>query len=163
MNTHNARTSFIALFALVMSIPVLAQSDPPPVPPSSETKETVPMISFESAKPLPQDPNIPVTLAEEKPVFHGGETAFNKELAKHLKYPQDALAAGIQGNVYLEYVVGVDGVIRDIKVKRGVFAALDKAAVEALKAMPPYEQPARIAGKPVAFQMVLPVMFKADK
>lgn len=121
------------------------------------------MVSFESARPLPKDPNIPVTLAEERPVYNGGEAAFNKELAKHLKYPPDALAAGIQGNVYLEYVVGVDGVIKDIKVKRGVFAALDKAAVDALKSMPPYEKPAQIAGKPVAFQMVLPVMFKADR
>ncbi len=129
---------------LCLALAVHAQHDPVPPP---------------APAPAVQQPLTPVTIAEEHPRYPGGDAGLNKALVAHLKYPKDALEAGLQGTVYVQYVVGVDGSIQDVKVKRGVHPLLDKAAVKAVQALPPYEQPARTAGQPVPYQMVLPVRF----
>jgi TonB family protein len=103
-----------------------------------------------------------VTIAEEHPKYPGGDAGLNKALVANLKYPKDALEAGLSGTVYVQYVVGVDGAVRDVKVKRGVHPLLDKAALKAVQALPPYSSPAKNAGVPVPYQMVLPVRFKPE-
>ena len=44
----------------------------------------------------------------------------------------------------------------------GVHPLLDKAALKAVQALPPYSSPAKNGGVPVPFQMVLPVRFKPE-
>lgn len=105
---------------------------------------------------------VPVRSADEPPVYPGGDAGLTKEIGRRLKYPKEALEAGIQGKVMLQYVVAVDGRITDIKVVRGVFPPMDKAAVEAVRSIPPYERPAHIGGQPVPYQVTLPVMFQTN-
>jgi TonB family protein len=138
------RSTFLAaLFAVVVS-PSMAQDDPPSPP-----ADGVPVPTVQA----------PVLIAEEPPRYAAGDAGLAKALRANLKYPKDALEAGLSGTVYVQYVVGVDGAVRDAKVKRGVHPLLDKAALKAVQALPPYEQPARNGGKPVPFLATLPVRF----
>ena len=50
------------------------------------------------------------------------------------KYTDDARAAGIEGTVVLDLVVGENGVVRDVQVTQKVGHGLDQAAVAALRA-----------------------------
>lgn len=46
---------------------------------------------------------------------------------------------GIQGKVFVQFVIEKDGSITDVKVSRGVDAPLDKEAVRVVKAMPKWK------------------------
>lgn len=156
-----ARTILLAVTLInLFGTASLAQMEPPPMPPPppSEIRDTDQPITISE----PEVPGKPVMHAEVSPVFPGGDSGLAKELKRHLKYPKEALEIGLQGKVFVQYVVAVDGSIGDIKVVRGVHPLLDKAAVDAVKHLPKYAEPARMNGRPVPFQMVLPVVFQAQ-
>jgi TonB family protein len=95
---------------------------------------------------------------EEDPVFPGGVAAMQKWLKDNLRYPPVAEEMGISGKVFLEFVIGRDGVIRDIVVARGVDPSLDKEAVRVVSQMPKWI-PGKQAGKPVSVKFTMPVSF----
>lgn len=66
---------------------------------------------------------------------------------------------GIQGKVYIQFVIERDGSITDVKVLRGVDASLDKEAVRVVKAMPKWK-PGKQRGKPVRVSYTLPINFQ---
>ena len=66
---------------------------------------------------------------------------------------------GIQGKVYIQFVIEKDGSITDVKVARGVDASLDKEAVRVVKAMPKWK-PGKQRGKPVRVSYTLPIFFQ---
>lgn len=77
------------------------------------------------------------TIVESMPEFPGGgQEALFKYLQSEMKYPQVAKENGIQGTVFVNFVVGKDGKIRDVKILRGVNKMLDDEAVRVVKAMP---------------------------
>lgn len=96
---------------------------------------------------------------EVYPSFLGGELEFHKYLAKELRYPQECKRLGIIGRVWVEYVVGTDGAISDVKVVRGVHADLDAEAVRLISTMPRWT-PGEVGGKQVSSRMTIPVVFK---
>ena len=85
-------------------------------------------------------------VVEDMPSFPGGNV--QKWIAKNVKYPVLAMENGIQGKVYIQFVIERDGSITDVKVLRGVDASLDKEAVRVVKAMPKWK-PGKQRGKPV--------------
>lgn len=97
--------------------------------------------------------------AEVMPEFVGGFEGLYKFLGDNIKYPKMERIAGIQGTVYLEFVVGRKGEIRNIKVKKGVNEAIDAEAIRVLKAMPNWK-PGKQAGKTVSVRFTLPISFK---
>ncbi len=104
---------------------------------------------------------VPVfTSVEEMPEFVGGETARMKFIKDSLKYPDNSKKKGIQGKVYVSYVVCNEGKVNDVKVVRGVTGGseLEKEAVRVVKAFP-IHKPGRQNGRPVSVQMVLPINF----
>ncbi len=101
----------------------------------------------------------PEKLAE----FNGkGLEAFNLYVAENVKYPQEAVKAGIQGKIYVQFVVDVDGQIREAKVLRGVSPMLDEEAVRVIKSSPAWT-PAQDKGVNVKQIFTLPVIFKLQK
>jgi len=76
------------------------------------------------------------------------------------EYSEQARKAGRQGTCVLEFVVGVDGKTRDIKVVQPVGMGLDEKSVEALRAWK--FEPGLKEGKPVAVQMKVEVSFSLD-
>ncbi len=114
------------------------------------------------APPTPEEQTEPFTVVEEMPVFPGGETAMYAYFAEQVKYPDEALATGAQGKVYVRYVVGREGDISQVEIFRGPSVALNKEAERVVKAMPRWT-PGRQKGKAVAVRMTLPVNFVLPK
>lgn len=81
-----------------------------------------------------------------------------KFLRDNIKYPQIARESGIQGTVYVTFVVEKDGRVTDIRVLRGIGGGCDEEAVRVIKAMPRW-QPGKQRGKPVRVQFNMPIKF----
>ena len=96
---------------------------------------------------------------EQMPQFPGGEDALRKYLASHINYPPMAAENNVQGKVVIQFVVGKDGKIGEVKVVRSVDKDLDREAVRVCKALPKFT-PGRQNGQPVSVWYTLPVQFK---
>ena len=95
------------------------------------------------------------------PGDNGDMSALSAWLSSNLRYPLVALESGIQGTVWLQFVVGKDGSIRDVKVSKSVDPSLDREAVRVVKAMPKWV-PGTQKGKPVSVRYQLPIRFKSQ-
>jgi len=93
--------------------------------------------------------------AEKMPAIKGGM----KEIGRKIQYPSIAKEMGIQGVVYVGFVVNAEGMVVDAKVLRPVAKLLDKEALRLVtkdvKFTPGYHE-----GKPVPVKMVLPIRFR---
>ncbi|MBJ2160813.1 MAG: energy transducer TonB [Muribaculaceae bacterium] len=100
-----------------------------------------------------------IAMVEQKPQFAGGEAAMYKWLSDNIVYPPAAAEEGVSGRVVVEFVVGKDGSISNVRVVRSRHTALDKEALRVVKAMPNWI-PGRNNGQPVKVTYTLPVTFK---
>ncbi len=96
-------------------------------------------------------------VVEDMPSFPGGNV--QKWIAKNVKYPILAMENGIQGKVFIQFVIEKDGSITDVKVLRGVDSSLDKEAARVVKSMPKWK-PGKQRGKPVRVSYTLPINFQ---
>jgi len=101
------------------------------------------------------------TVVEEIPSFPGGEAERNKFLAENIVYPQQAVENGIQGTVYVSFIVNSDGKIEDVKILRGIGSGCDEEALRVLKMMPPWH-PGKQNGRTVRVRYTMPVSFKLN-
>ncbi len=99
------------------------------------------------------------TIVEEMPSYPGGEAKMYEYLGKNIKYPQIARESGIQGRVFVNYVVEPDGSVSNVKVLRGIGGGCDEEAMRVVKAMPKWK-PGKQRGKAVRVSYTLPVVFK---
>lgn len=95
---------------------------------------------------------------EQMPEFPGGDAALIRFLATSVKYPQVAQENGIQGRVYISFVVDTDGSIINIVLARGVDSSLDKEAMRVVASMPKWK-PGRQLDKPVKVSYTVPINF----
>ncbi|WP_084812105.1 energy transducer TonB [Flammeovirga pacifica] len=98
-------------------------------------------------------------IVEDPAGFPGGMGKFYKWVGKNMKYPSQAKRMGVEGKVYVQFVVDKDGTLTDIKVVRGIGAGCDEAAINVLKKAPKWK-PGKQRGRPVKQRMVLPISFK---
>ena len=101
------------------------------------------------------------TVVESMPGFPGGETAMKRYLAENIQYPQMARESGIQGRVFVTFVVEKDGNVTDVRVLRGIGGGCDEEAIRVIKNMPRWD-PGKQRGKPVRVQFNMPIMFKLN-
>lgn len=97
-------------------------------------------------------------IVEEMPEFPGGEEALRKFIATSVKYPVIAQENGIQGRVYVSFVVNTKGKVTDVKIARGVDPNLDKEAIRVVNSMPPWK-PGKQRGKAVKVSYTVPINF----
>ncbi len=101
----------------------------------------------------------PFTIVEELPEFPGGGAdAMRRWLLQRMKYPDDAVKAGISGLVNVVFVVDREGRVKNAKVLKAVYPSLDAEAVRLVGSMPDWK-PGKQAGKTVDVQMVVPLTF----
>jgi len=94
----------------------------------------------------------PFILVEVKPTFRGGDVdKFREWVQKKVTYPQEAQDNGIQGKVYLTFVVERDGSVSTVNIVRGVDPLIDKEAQKAIQASPKWS-PGLQRGRPVRFR-----------
>ena len=98
-------------------------------------------------------------IVEESAEFPGGMAACLKWLGDNLQYPSIASENGVQGRVYVAFVVNTDGSIVDVKIARGVDPHLDKEALRVVSKMPKWK-PGRQGGRNVRVRATVPVNFK---
>lgn len=100
-----------------------------------------------------------ITYAETMPEFPGGETAMRDYLSKHIEYPVMARENGIQGKVYVGFVVDKEGIIKDVKVLKGIGAGCDEEAKRVVSKMPKWT-PGKMNGRNVNVKFTVPINFK---
>ncbi len=122
---------------------------------SEETITVEPMQVDEPA----HDPNEPLTIVEEMPEFPGGKEALFAYIGKELKYPVEAVENGIEGTVFIAFVVEPDGLITDVKLLRGIGGGCNEEATRVVKGMPKWV-PGKQRGKAVRVRYNLPIRFK---
>ncbi|MFN8239383.1 MAG: energy transducer TonB [Bacteroidales bacterium] len=91
----------------------------------------------------------PFILVEVPPTFKGGNLdKFREWVQKRVIYPKAAEDNGIQGRVYLTFVVERDGTVTNVNVVRSVDKLLDEAAKKAIEESPNWS-PGLQRGRPV--------------
>ncbi len=98
------------------------------------------------------------TVVESMPSFPGGDKARIRFLNENIEYPKMARESGIQGRVYVTFVVERNGLVTDVKILRGIGGGCDEEAIRVVKAMPKWI-PGKQRGKPVRVQFTLPIKF----
>lgn len=96
----------------------------------------------------------------ELPEFSAGKV--ETWVKSHLIYPAGAFKAGLEGKVFITFIIGTDGLLHEIKVARSSDTLLNKAALEVVRKMP-YWKPCVYRGVPVKMTYNLPVVFKCDE
>jgi len=99
------------------------------------------------------------TIVEERPSPTGGLKAFYDFVSKNMEYPARARRMGIEGRVFVQFVVEKDGSLTDIQVVKGIGGGCDEEAVRVLS-MAPKWNPGKQRGRPVRVRMILPITFK---
>ncbi|TXI71677.1 MAG: energy transducer TonB [Cyclobacteriaceae bacterium] len=99
------------------------------------------------------------SVVEETAEPKGGMPAFYKYVGEKMKYPAQARRMGVEGRVFVEFVVNRDGSIVDVKAIKGIGAGCDEEAVRVVQSAPSWK-PGKQRGKPVRQKMVIPIIFK---
>ena len=97
-------------------------------------------------------------IVEEMPEFPGGEEALTKYLATSVKYPVIAQENGIQGKVFIQFVINTKGEVTNATILRGVDPSLDKEALRVVQAMPKWK-PGKQRNRPVRVSYTVPINF----
>jgi len=97
-------------------------------------------------------------IVEDMPEFPGGELALRKFLSNQVKYPVIAQENGIEGKVYITFVVSKNGKVINAVIARGVDPALDKEALRVVNKLPIWK-PGKQRGKPVNVSYTVPINF----
>lgn len=97
-------------------------------------------------------------IVEDMPEYPGGDSALRDYIANNVKYPEVAKKNGVQGKVYITFIVDVDGSTSDAKVARGVDPSLDKEALRVVSSLPKWK-PGKQKGKAVKVSYTVPINF----
>ena len=141
---------------LFIKFPAVASIVPIGEPQDNSRKE-----SQNKTIPVQPDKNGVYIRVEQQPQYTGGDDARIKFLRENIKYPEEARKAGIQGTVFVTFVVQADGAITNVKILRGIGGGCDEEAMRVVKMMPNWI-PGTMQGKNVAVQFNLPIKFLLD-
>ncbi len=169
-------------FEDLMDIPQTQQPPPPPpkkvqpeiieVPDEEEIEEEIEIdldvemteetvieeVVFEEA-PEEEAVDEIFTIVEDQPTPNGGMSAFYQYVQKKLKYPAQARRMGIEGKVFVQFVVDKDGTLTEVKAVKGIGAGCDEEAVRVISGAPKWK-PGKQRGRSVKVRMILPITFK---
>ena len=168
-------------FEEIMEIPQTVQ--PPPPPPVVELPKIVEVENDEEIEeldievdveidetdifedpvfdePLPvEEPDVIFDIVETQPEPIGGMAAFYKHVGKQMKYPNQARRMGIEGKVFVQFVIDKQGNLTEVKAIKGIGAGCDEEAVRVIQNSPSWS-PGKQRGRPVKVRMILPITFK---
>lgn len=114
--------------------------------------------SANDVPPMEQSVTAPIQ-PDSLPCFPGGDAACMRFLTSKVHYPPGAYNRKIQGCVQVQFVVGKDGRLTDIRIVQSVSPELDREALRVVRLMPPW-RPGRQGGVAKRFLYVLPVDFR---
>ena len=98
---------------------------------------------------------------EEMPSFPGGIQAFYQYVSKNMDYPARARRMGIEGKVFVQFIIDQQGNIIEATAVKGIGAGCDEEAVRVLEGAPQWN-PGKQRGRAVKVRMILPISLKLD-
>jgi TonB family protein len=105
----------------------------------------------------------PYRYLEEKPRSSlGDEKEILRFIEKNTRYPGKAWEAGLNGRVFVSFVVEKDGSIGSIEIKKSLSKECDEEAIRIVKSMPRWI-PGKHQGKIVSAWYSIPVEFRQEK
>ena len=98
------------------------------------------------------------------PEFPGGEQALKNYLQSNLVYPQDAIELGIEGKVFVSFVVFEDGSIQQVTILRGIKGntSCEKEVLRLINRMPNWIPGKNNLGNLLKARVKIPVVFNLD-
>jgi len=169
-------------FEELLDIPITEQPPPPPPPIEQPVIQEIPdeveieekiEVNFDvdeqeetvikevviADAPVVEKADEIFDVVENSPEFPGGMEAWNQYLSKNLKYPTQARRMGIEGTVYVVFVVNTDGSVQDVELLRGIGGGCDEEALRVVSGAPKWS-PGKQRGRPGRVRMRLPIRFK---
>lgn len=130
--------------------------------PNSTLETSTVTISSPSVAVAPTVSTEAVIFAEEMPDFDGTGTTSGlmKYVSSAIVYPEIAKEAGVQGIVYVSFVVNESGKVEAAKVLKGIGLGCDEEVLRVINKMSPWKKPGKNAGHPVKVRFNIPVAFK---
>lgn len=168
MNSFKCASSFLANAVLSLALglslsdfsPAIAASSSEVLSVSSSLQttgaETTTTSAFDCVSEL--DGGDVYLIVDKMPSFPGGDDGLRKYLAQNIKYPLEAQEEGVQGRVFVKFVIEADGSISHVKVARPFDPYLDWEAVRVVKSMPNWT-PGKQDGKAVRVSYTVPINF----
>ena len=100
-------------------------------------------------------------VVEQSPTFPGGHASYMKHLKATMKYPESAQKMGVEGNVYLSFIVNETGKLSDFEVVRPLGGGCDEEALRVYMEGPDWI-PGMQSGKAVKVRMMSRIVFRMD-
>lgn len=131
---------------------------PPPPPPP--------------ALPPPPPPPAVYNFVEHMPEYAGGMNKLLTDITQQLRYPAAALKAGLEGKVFVDFIIASDGSMQAVSLKKGITApanmapaaqAMNEAALDAVRNLPGKWTPGSQDGKQVAVSYTVPIAFTLNQ
>ena len=151
----------IPLAGLLFFVFSCTQDDTEPQPEESkiETEKAAPVDNFKTSDDLQKEKPIFVVV-EEMPLFDGGDiNVFRNWVQRNVKYPKVAVENGIQGKVFVMFVVETDGTVSNAEIMRGVDPSLDEEVLRIVNQSPVW-QPGKQRDQPVRVKFSITVNFQ---
>ena len=139
----------IAQVELMGEVSILPE--PPPAIAGGITYEPLPEIEVVT------NPEEVLSYAEVMPEFPGGMPEMVKYLLENMIYPEEMKEIGIEGRIFVQFVVTKTGSVKDVTIARGI-DGLNREAIRLVKQMPNWS-PGKNNGKEVNVKMVIPIRF----
>lgn len=136
---------------------------------STETDEEE-IIEIVEVEEVEEDIDVPFAVIEDVPIFPGCEKVkkserrscfqekMNRHIRKNFRYPEIAQEMGIQGRVYVQFIIAKDGSITGVRM-RGPDKNLEKEAARIIGKLPRMT-PGKQRGRPVRVPFSIPITFR---
>jgi len=122
--------------------------------------DEIQMYDFEVTEEEEEEEEQIFVVVEDMPTFRGGDVnKFRNWVQQRVNYPQIAAENGIQGKVFLMFVVEPDGSVSNVTIMRGVDPALDNEAIRVVESSPKWA-PGKQRGAPVRVRFSITVNFQ---
>jgi TonB family protein len=152
------KTIAASILSIGLVFAISCQSTTSPLEEEVEIEDEKVALSIES---LENNDQI-FQVVEEMPLFMGQKADhFREYISKNLKYPQIAMELGIQGRVFVSFVVETDGTVSNVSIERGVDPLLDKEAIRVVETSPKWT-PGKQRGEIVRTKFTFPIIFKLE-
>jgi TonB family protein len=113
--------------------------------------------------PTPQgevSPSDEVYMVVEQPAsyYKDGMEGLGSFIAQNLRYPKEARQKGLEGTVFVSFIVEKNGTLTDAQIQKGVEKSLDDEAIRVVKLTKWI--PGKQSGKIVRTRFVMPIKYK---
>ena len=99
-----------------------------------------------------------ISAVDVDPEFEGGLSGFYNYVASHIVYPKEARRLGVEGKVFVQFLVASDGAVDNVEIIQGIGYGCDSEVVRVVESSPKWK-PGLLRNKPVVVRIILPINF----